>query len=145
MLFLRLNIAKSSPERIRKIKTLVMISVVAVFFAQSSLTFLLVYSIDNPQSFQKHYLKADKKVMTLHETIEKQLIDLLDFGQDPTQKKRANSNQTVPLFNLFVEKVGLELPNNQVVSTKVIPNFNYKISQFQFFYQKIPHPPQFIY
>lgn len=144
MLFLRLNIAKFSPERIRKIKTLVMISVVAVFFAQSSLTFLLVYSIDNPQSFQKHYLKADKKVMTLHETIEKQLIDLLDFGQDPTQKKRANSNQTVSLFNLFVEKVGLELPNSQVVSTKVIANFNYKIGQFQFFYQKIPHPPQFI-
>lgn len=144
MLFLRLNIAKFSPERIRKIKTLVMISVVAVFFAQSSLTFLLLYSIDNPRSFQKHYLKADKKVMTLHETIEKQLIDLLDFGQDPTQKKRANSNQTVSLFNLFVEKVGLELPNNQIVSSKVIANFNYKIGQFQFFYQKIPHPPQFI-
>ncbi len=144
MLFLRLNIAKFSPERISKIKTLVMISVVAVFFAQSSLTFLLVYSIDNPQSFQKHYLKADKKVMTLHETIEKQLIDLLDFGQDPTQKKSANSNQTVSLFNLFVEKGGLELPNNQIVSTKVIANFNYKIGQFQFFYQKIPHPPQFI-
>jgi hypothetical protein len=144
VLFLRLNIAKFSPERISKIKTLVMISVVAVFFAQSSLTFLLVYSIDNPQSFQKHYLKADKKVMTLHETIEKQLIDLLDFGQDPTQKKSANSNQTVSLFNLFVEKGGLELPNNQIVSTKVIANFNYKIGQFQFFYQKIPHPPQFI-
>lgn len=144
MLFFRLNIAKFSPERIQKIKTLVMISVVAVFFIQTFLTFLFVYSIDNPQSFQKHYLKADKKVMTLHETIEKQLFDLLDFGQEPTQKKRTNSNQTVSLFNLFVEKVGLELPKSQLVSSEVIANFNYKIGQFQFFYQKIPHPPQFV-
>lgn len=144
MLFFRLNIAKFSPERIHKIKTLVMISVVAVFFIQTFLTFLFVYSIDNPQSFQKHYLKADKKVMTLHETIEKQLFDLLDFGQEPTQKKRTNSNQTVSLFNLFVEKVGLELPKSQLVLSEVIANFNYKIGQFQFFYQKIPHPPQFV-
>ena len=141
MLFgLRINIAQLTQRQIRRLRGWLLVAIVGVMFMQSILTALLVFSIDNPLTFQKSYTKSAQTVSQSHERAKQQLLSLLDFGQEPTKKKQASLNLYV--FNLFVEEVAVELP--PCLSTAFTSNadFAYLAGKGLLFHQKIPHPPR---
>lgn len=141
MLFgLRINIAQLTQRQIRRLRGWLLVAIVGVMFMQSILTALLVFSIDNPLTFQESYAKSAQTVSQSHERAKQQLLSLLDFGQEPTKKKQASLNLYV--FNLFVEEVAVELP--PCLSTAFTSNadFAYLAGKGLLFHQKIPHPPR---
>lgn len=118
-----------------------MFSIFVIFIAQSTLAFLLYISINDPIKFTSETREVDNKVSKVHRQIEKQLLSLLDFGQEPTQKKQTNTN-LVFSFNLFVEEISISLNQAPIWIAPKEDHFYYKIGYFETFYQKIPHPPQ---
>lgn len=141
MSFFKLNIDSLTPSQIAKARRWVVFSIFVIFIAQSTLAFLLYISINDPIKFTSETREVDNKVSKVHRQIEKQLLSLLDFGQEPTQKKQTNTN-LVFSFNLFVEEISISLNQAPIWIAPKEDHFYYKIGYFETFYQKIPHPPQ---
>lgn len=141
MLFgLRIDIAQLTQRQIRRLRGWLIVAIVGVMFMQSVLTALLVFSIDNPLTFQESYSKSEQTVSQSHKRAKQQLLSLLDFGQEPTKKKQASLNLYV--FNLFVEEVGIEVPPCLPTDVTSNADFAYLAGKGLLFHQKIPHPPR---
>lgn len=141
MLFrLRIDISKLTRRQILRLRGWLLVAIVGVMFMQSVLTALLVFSIDNPLTFQESYAQSEQTVSQSHERAKQQLLSLLDFGQEPTKKKQASLNLYV--FNLFVEEVAVELPPCLPTAFASNADFAYLAGKGLLFHQKIPHPPR---
>ena len=63
MLFrLRIDISTLTRPQIRRLRGWLLVAIVGVMFMQSVLTALLVFSIDNPLTFQESYAKSEQTV-----------------------------------------------------------------------------------
>jgi hypothetical protein len=143
MLFrLRIDIAKLTQPQIRRLRGWLLVAIVGVMCIQSILTALLVFSLDNPLSFQESCIKSEHKVSKSQQRLREQLLSLLDFGQEPTKKKQASLNLYV--FNLFVEDVQIEVPVCVPIDTQKKALFAYLDGKGLLLHQKIPHPPRFV-
>lgn len=133
------HINQLSSGQISQARRWVIFSIIIVFFAQSLLAFLYCFSTNNPVEFSNHNAQIDQKMTEMH----KRIIDLLDFGQKPTQKKQ-NSFNLAFSFNLFVEEPGLVVPSKICFATPKQLNYFYKTGYYQDFQTKLLRPPQSI-
>ncbi|PLK44777.1 hypothetical protein [Emticicia sp. TH156] len=136
-----IHIKQLSAGQVSQARRWVIFSIFIVFFAQSTLTFLFCFSVKNPEEFSRQNASIEKKVALFEKELQKKLLDLLDFGQKPTQKKQTSVNLAFS-FNLFVEDIDLAVNPAQGVNDWPQRNYAYKNGYFQDFYAKIIHPPQ---
>lgn len=139
MIFQIRHISQLSSGQISQARRWVIFSIFIVFFAQSLLAFLYCFSTNSPVEFNNHNAQIDQKMTEVH----KRIIDLLDFGQKPTQKKQ-NSFNLAFSFNLFVEEPRLTIPTHIYSSVPKQLNYFYKTGYCQDFQTKLLRPPQSI-
>jgi len=139
--FLATNITNLSSANINKAKKWVIYSIICVFIAQSGLTLILFQSLNFPTAFSQKTIEAEKGILSLSKNIENKLNDIIDFGQDPTEKKSSNLN-TFMGFNLFLEKIKIEIPLLSTFILLIFNNFLYKNDYNLIFINKIIHPPR---
>ncbi|MEO6685722.1 MAG: hypothetical protein ABIN24_07145 [Dyadobacter sp.] len=138
---LRLDISRLSAKQIRTARQWVLVAIVALLSAQSFMGYLIYYSFDAPDDFNKSYAVTGKKLETIHHQTKENLLDLLDYGQKPTQKKQTTAQLAIS-FNLFVEKAGISIPECQYYQLDRKTLFFYNVIYFHLHSGEIPHPPQ---
>ncbi|OIN59086.1 hypothetical protein [Arsenicibacter rosenii] len=142
MLSFRLDITQLSQTRLRRIRAWLVVAIVGVMAMQSVIGLLLVTSLDYPYLLRQQTRQTERQLQTFRQKVHKQLANMLDFGQEPTQKKE-NRPAASGAFNLFADALIITLPPCRQYDVIPSQGVGYLLLHGSEFPQKIPHPPRF--
>lgn len=143
MFTFNIDIQKLTKQQIAKLKSWLVLAIVAVLLGQSVVGYLLVFSLEADQHFSQEISKTELKVKQLHQETKQKLLALIDFEQSSDKQNRGgNSSLNLTPFNLFCEDLSILLPIHYSYVFSQKRNYTY-LNLYHFnIYLKIPHPPQ---
>jgi uncharacterized protein YccT (UPF0319 family) len=143
MFGLQYHIGKLNPQKARQARNAVLVAIVCIMAAQGLIIHLLALSISAHDEFSQGLLKAETEIVSTHQVWKQKVKAILNLSvENNTPEKPSSSSNIVVTFNLFVEKIGIEIPSCHFDELEHQSLFSYINFYHRLHKQKIPHPPQ---
>lgn len=133
-----LNVMPHHPALRRRFRRWVVLAIGCVLVFQGLLSYLFLLSVDRPDYLRTEIARTESRLLQQKEDWQLALLDLMDFSGRPS----VPASGPVLAFNLFIEKLGVELPACPAREIIVRADFHYLLPSYPDPLRDIAHPPQ---
>ncbi|MDI9867994.1 hypothetical protein [Flectobacillus roseus] len=146
MKYLGINIDKITPLQARYARNAVLVAIVCIMAAQGLVIHLLAFSLSANEEFNQGVIHTESTIAKTQQTWKQELQLILDYSNEKSNSEQKSSRPTsiTIAFNLFVEKVGIDLPKPSYQSLSIENHFSYNNLYHHLHHQRIIHPPCFV-
>lgn len=146
MKYLGINIDKITPRQARYARNAVLVAIVCIMAAQGLIIHLLAFSLSANEEFNKGVAHTESTIAKTQETWKQELQLMLNYNNEKsnTEQKSSRPSTITIAFNLFVEKVGIDITKPNYQSLLIENHFSYNNLYYHLYHQRIIHPPCFV-
>lgn len=146
MNYLGINIDTISPKQARYARNAVLVAIVCIMAAQGLIIHLLAFSLSANEEFNSSIKQTETIISQKHHSWKKEIQLILAYSTEKnnSEQKSSRTASITPAFNLFVEKVSIEIPKPFFKSFQIEHHFSYNNLYHHLYHQRIIHPPCFV-
>lgn len=146
MKYLGINIDKITPRQAGYARNAVLVAIVCIMAAQGLIIHLLAFSLSANEEFNQGVAHTESTIAKTQQTWKHELQLILDYNHEKssTEQKSSRPTSITIAFNLFVEKVGIDIPKPNYQSLSIENHFSYNNLYHHLYHQRIIHPPCFV-
>lgn len=146
MKYLGINIDTITPRQARYARNAVLVAIVCIMAAQGLIIHLLAFSLSASEEFNQGVIHTESTIAKTQQSWKKELQLILDYNNEKsnTEQKSSRPASITIAFNLFVEKVGIDIPKPNYHSLSIENHFSYNNLYHHLYHQRIIHPPCFV-